>query len=191
MNNPRTKFPENPAFFTFKSSRNFIIQIHFKMKKLFLVISLITIIQNNSYSQEGWFLQYGTPTSDFTRVFMIDSLNGWVLGFDSVFNTSDGGNNWIYKNIGIGGAFTDIYFINIQTGWLSGITYVRKTTDYGENWSPPYYFGVGFTKLFFVDVNTGFVAAYGTCWRTTNGGVNWTNLNLGSGVSFFSIDFNC
>ncbi len=159
------------------------------MKKLILFFLIFTLTQV-LYTQEGWFVQYGTPTSSFSKIFMLDTLNGWVLDFDSVFNTSDGGNSWNYKNIGVGGAFVDVYFENINTGWIIGITYVTKTTNAGMNWSPPNFFGVGFNKLYFLDANTGIVAGFEKYWFSTNGGNNWTSNNLGiNNITYFSIDF--
>ena len=159
------------------------------MKKFFLVIFLITIIQNNSYSQEGWFVQYGSPTSDFTRVFMIDSLNGWALDSDSVFNTTNGGFNWVYNNIGYS-SYEDVYFININTGWIITSLSIINTTNTGQNWVSQFY-GATQYRVYFVDANTGFtISGMPLCRYTTNSGNNWITFSIGIGTTaFLSIDF--
>jgi len=72
-----------------------------------------------------------------------DNQNGWMVG-EGVFHTTDGGENWEHRDIGIGGEMQDIQFVDQKVGWLA--------TDRGELW----YTGNGGTRWHQLDSGTGF-----------------------------------
>ena len=160
------------------------------MKKLFLITFLFAIIQNHSYSQEGWFLQYANDTSKLYETFFIDTLTGWAVGPGTNLKTTNSGLSWESKNVGYGNTSQDIFFINLNTGWIIGFTYILKTTNGGDNWTPPVFISNSLTRLYFLNENTGFLGDFEKCWKTTNGGANWNFYNLGvTNIVYFSIDF--
>ncbi|MBA4850285.1 YCF48-related protein [Emticicia sp. BO119] len=137
-----------------------------------------------------------TPTQTFnhTAVHFSDASNGWVVGFNGqVIKTTDGGNNWVNKNITGVSPFTppltDVFGINSTTAWAVGDrnTKVFKTTNGGDTWTDVFtgtFNSSGFRTVFFLNQNEGWIAGdYGIIRKTTNGGVNWTSLVLGSSSS--------
>jgi photosystem II stability/assembly factor-like uncharacterized protein len=158
------------------------------IKNISIVLCLMFTNQT-AHSQEGWFVQYGNSYDDFYKIFMIDSVNGWVVSYDTMYQTTNSGFNWIARDLGRWG-YNDIYFLSLNTGWIAGDTFILKTTNSGMNWEQQL---SGFTQyaIFFVDENTGFtIANTQLCRRTTNSGNNWASFIIGSGsYSLFSIDF--
>lgn len=98
-----------------------------------------------------------------SRLTFLDESNGWALadlgaGAGSnavaVFQTADGGTNWIrtYVNdpnvagagdsLPLGGIKSDLIPLNMQTAWVSGVTYASgavylyRTDDGGYTWTP-------------------------------------------------------
>lgn len=66
--------------------------------------------------------QFSTGSSMFGG-FLLDSLRGWVCGWNTaVYYTSDGGNFWELLNCGIdpGSSLDDFWFIDDTTGWVVG-----------------------------------------------------------------------
>jgi len=159
------------------------------MKRVFYIFFAISLFHNFTTAQQGWFVQYALPNSSLQRIQMLDSLNGWTLEGDSVFNTTNGGQSWEWNNVGYGG-YEDVYFINNSTGWIAAGLYILKTTNAGQSWilqnsGPTQH------RIIFVDDNTGFTFANTQlCRRTTNGGVNWITTSIGAGsIAIFSAKF--
>lgn len=66
--------------------------------------------------------QFSTGSSMFGG-FLLDTLRGWVCGWNSsVYYTSDGGNSWLLLNCGIEpeSSLDDFWFIDDTTGWVVG-----------------------------------------------------------------------
>jgi len=159
------------------------------MKKIIYIAFAISLFHSYASAQQGWFVQYGGSTSAFTRLHMIDSLNGWALSYDSLFKTTNGGTNWNY-NVVPTSLNEDIYFVNSNIGWIISGYYIYKTTDSGNSWllqftGPTQY------RIWFVDENTGFaIASSNLCKKTTDGGANWISFGIGPGsIALFSIQF--
>ncbi len=72
-----------------------------------------------------------------------DSQNGWIVG-EGIFRTTDGGANWVWQDIGIGGEMQDVQFVDQNIGWL--------VTDQGELW----YTGNSGKRWHRLDSGTGF-----------------------------------
>ncbi len=105
--------------------------------------------------------------------FFLDSLNGWVGGYNGTGRSSDGGSIWTqysYVN-GVQG----IHFANLNTGWICSFDgKIYKSTNSGANWNEQYSGNRRLYKTQFVNENTGWVIGdTGTILKTTNGGANW------------------
>ena len=53
------------------------------------------------------------------KIIFLDSLNGWMLGYNAyTCRTTNGGNNWTFIRNNIWNT-DDMFFINSQTGWIA------------------------------------------------------------------------
>jgi photosystem II stability/assembly factor-like uncharacterized protein len=58
---------------------------------------------------------------DLYRVRFVNRDVGWIMGWDVVFRTSDGGETWLRCPISDG---SDLWFIDEKKGWDSGSSYI-------------------------------------------------------------------
>lgn len=159
------------------------------MKKILYILLAISLFHNFTAAQQGWFVQYGGPTSAFYRLHMLDSSNGWAVSYDSVFRTTNGGTNWNYNAVPTT-LNEDVFFINVNTGWIISGNYIYKTTNNGNAWILQLTGSTQY-RIRFVDENTGFVISTSNfCKKSTNGGANWISFSIGPGsIALFSIQF--
>ncbi len=150
------------------------------------------------YSQ--WVQQYSGTTSFLSKVRMLNTYTGYVIGDSShVLKTTNGGLNWVNLNTGTmpDDYFTGIHFLNPQTGYLCGgfmngvgASKILKTTNAGLNWTVQHQnsFELYFA-IHFVNTDSGFAGGYdGKFYKTTNGGLNWVSMYV-TGVSIWTITF--
>ena len=143
-----------------------------------------------------------TSLSSFESMSFINVETGWVIGGNTIFDTTesaacgiykttDGGNGWISQSDKIGNISSQ-YFINSGTGFIGdNIGHIYKTADGGNSWNlslsfPIHYFlgghavGHSIESLFFSDNFTGWSGTNDTgIYKTTNQGTTWDYLNLG------------
>ncbi|PJZ59349.1 hypothetical protein CH367_01995 [Leptospira barantonii] len=81
------------------------------------------------------------PTSYRSKLFFLDSLNGWVGAANSLGKTVNGGASWttVTHNL-TGGSFWKVKFLTVNNGYaLYGVDYslmkLYKTTDGGATWT--------------------------------------------------------
>lgn len=118
---------------------------------------------------------------DFFEIQFTDINTGYVSArFDTVFKTSNGGNNW-FKLPALqvsNSLFRSMYFINKDTGFVaSSSNFINKTVNGGLNWERIFFttpYGLNVGSLVFPNSNTGvFVGNTGRIFRTSNSGDNW------------------
>lgn len=98
---------------------------------------------------DQWEQQSQGNISHFNSVCFLDELNGWAVGYKSLFNywgetvsaivhTSDGGTTWTKQNSNISGRLQSVSFIDLNTGWAVGnsndTNFIINTTNGGEEW---------------------------------------------------------
>lgn len=81
------------------------------------------------------------PASYLSRLFFLDSSNGWVSAANSLGKTVNGGASWttVTHNL-TGGSFWKVKFLTVNDGYaLYGVDYslvkLYKTADGGANWT--------------------------------------------------------
>jgi len=129
---------------------------------------------------ENWFVQAQQSGVDgYTSIFFVDSLNGWATS-RYVWQTTNGGSNWIQRT-DIQLYFTrDIYFTDMDTGFVAeGFTgndlYV--TIDGGLNWQRDTRIENAFNFNYFPNkyhwISNGGI---NQIWETTDNGSNWIEI---------------
>ena len=74
---------------------------------------------------------------DLNGILFVDDRYGWVIGNNSMINSSqDGGEEWSEQLVGIGDVnLKDICFLNRDEGWMvASKGNLLRTVDGGENW---------------------------------------------------------
>lgn len=137
------------------------------------------------------------PPTDRTlyRLSFLDSLRGWVAGFDGVIlRTTNGGLTWQAQSSGITNNLHDIFMLNDRLGWALTFehfvdtatwygTRILKTTNGGDTWTNEEYHKSGefFNAVFFKDSLHGWLAGeFGHLVRTSNAGVTWFPVEVDS-----------
>lgn len=116
----------------------------------------------------------------------IDYMNLIVAGDDTLFKTSDGGNNWQQVPLPQNFQPTDLDFINTHLGWVYGPNALFKTTNGGVNWElqaqPVYNFQ-------FITSQIGWYTYGNQIYNSTNGGSSWTLQNSNTNNTLNDIFF--
>ncbi len=116
---------------------------------------------------------------DLKSVCFIDQVTGIAVGtYGVLLNTTNGGINWSYHNLGNENTLNTIKFVNSSTGFIGGaqgyLGIVLKTTDSGNNWQQVYLDSSRINSIHFMNSNTGWCAGnFGAVIKTTNGGNSW------------------
>ncbi len=140
----------------------------------------------------------------FTDIRLLNSANGWVVGTNGLYRTSDTGRSWSsVAAIGPG----SIFFTDLNSGFLvCADGQIFHTTNSGKTWPQTVKnatgaFGLPLIQLFFVNSRVGWCfgssGGNGGIMHTTDGGNNWsvqwkadptsTDLDL---TSAFFVDVN-
>jgi photosystem II stability/assembly factor-like uncharacterized protein len=125
----------------------------------------------------NYFRAGDTTGQPIKKILFLDSLNGWLLGWNAyVCRTANGGINWTFHRNNIWNT-ADIFFLDNLTGWIAERSRIWKSTNGGINWSVQlnttdnygYYQSIYFKNQF-----TGWACSdAGTVIKSTNGGTNW------------------
>ncbi len=159
---------------------------------IFLMLCLL-LLSTDSYSQ--WVVQQ-LPTTQLLRdVYFADTSNGWVVGVDGIFHTTDAGDTWILQ-VPKSSDRGRIAGVSSTECWVNGFSdTLLHTTDAGGNWSKlstRSFFDLDsvrfLSRVFFLDSLTGWVAVYG--WKnklqvtrlgnTTDRGATWVERDINS-----------
>ncbi len=136
----------------------------------------------------NWELANSNTSEKLKDVFLDASGNGWAVGYNgTIISTSDWGDNWNSEP-----SPTYSHLNAIFGEWAVGEAgRILHTTDGGNIWELEC---SGFTDnisdLDFVTNTIGYASGPGgTVYRTMDGGDTWEELNVGSSLDLFAIDF--
>ncbi len=100
----------------------------------------------------------------------IDPLTGWVVGYNLLKGTFDGGYTWFDANIRC--PLNAVFFLDKNTGWAGG-DFLLKTTNGGKNWTGEVDKYYRIQKLYFLDEKNGWCISNTKLMKTTDGGDTW------------------
>lgn len=126
-----------------------------------------------------------------TSVHFVDANRGYMSGWDTVFQTTNGGANWSAYPLGLGSTVIlfDIYFFNSSVGYAPAWNYGNNssfmvhTTNAGVSWasvSGGVSAGLGSRSIFCTDANTCYAIGWNGnhgVYKTIDGGATWNSIN--------------
>jgi photosystem II stability/assembly factor-like uncharacterized protein len=130
-------------------------------------------------SGSTWEVQQTPGNCWINSLYFHDATEGWAIGSHSVLYTTNGGKQWVQRNIGndsmLGG--TKILFLNKNNGLLYCSNPIRLdyTEDGGQTWSDrsASITGPDINDIVFVNDSLGFLCANKYLARTDDGGKSW------------------
>ena len=139
------------------------------MKRLSFLLELI-IFSNTFIYAQNWEMQHPYTVSGARDIFFINDSIGWSVGeAGELFKSTDGGLNWLKKNIDSKPSLYSVFFIDDKKGWISGHEGLFKTIDGGENWSKTIETS-NLNNVYFFNKDTGVVSSSNSIYYTYNGG---------------------
>jgi photosystem II stability/assembly factor-like uncharacterized protein len=150
------------------------------------------LVVSTTNAGTNWQEQRFDSIRQLRKVLFVDSLHGWITGYDSsalVLRTNNGGITWGRFSSPL--FFNAIDFIDTLRGWAGTANAFYGTTDGGMRWQ--FLYEVPFLEEFFME-DISFVDsingwAFGSSaepgpiteaiYRTTNGGVSWYRESIG------------
>ncbi len=162
------------------------------MKKLLLILAVLTLMFSNFAYSQGWVAQTsGVGTVSLASVNFISATTGLAVGTaGTIIKTINGGTTWVAKSSLTANALTSVVFVSATNAIAVGqFGIVLSSTNAGETWTSQTT-GTNLNSVFFSSANIGYaVGATGTILKTTNGGTNWTALVSGTTVNLTSSYF--
>jgi len=136
------------------------------------------IILHTSDGGETWTYQlYGAWGYCFHDVTFIDENNGWVVGGEHNYHTTDGGLHWYLQTVPLPAAVMlyAVDFIDQNNGWaVSGFGDIIHTSDGGQNWIIQAQNLHCLTDVDFINSTFGWVVdTNGIVYHTQDGGTTW------------------
>lgn len=124
-----------------------------------------------------WENAQNTQSDFFFDLHFFNKNKGLALGTKVLASSTDGGENWSYRNIGATSRMNKMTFVNDNFGWIvGGNGLILKTIDGGTSWvSQNSGISTNLQAVQFFDINNGYaVGNAGVFLKTTNGGTTWT-----------------
>ncbi len=163
------------------------------MKKTILLFVALCIT-SGLLAQSGWqVISPGNSSTGqlFKDIKFFDSQTGWLLGYNKVTGTTNGGVNWnTYTISHLNNQLTCFWFYSRNIGWAAENNFLNYTSNSGTNWSVISTSISNPRSICFRDIQTGWVCGdAGMIKKTTDGGYNWISQVSGTDVSLKSIAF--
>jgi photosystem II stability/assembly factor-like uncharacterized protein len=128
----------------------------------------------------------------------VTANDGWMIDFQSLYRTSDGGNSWQRVDIPSDLLVVCANFTDLQVGWIGATDgKIYNTIDSGRTWTKQETgLDYEFSQIFFTDRVHGWVTAFKNfpklrqqyaLLRTTDGGMNWEILSNGDAFSTHAV----
>lgn len=161
---------------------------------MLVVIAILHVITYlNTSAQNGWERRVSGVLKDYTDVYFISPLEGWIVGHTgTILHTSDGGASWGIQSGSTAAFLQGIWFLSDSSGWIVATSGVMLYThNKGQKWtsvSSP--FPTDYMKVMFCDQFHGWVVGdIGLILRTSDGGATWQFQDAGVQDPIVSVSF--
>lgn len=165
-----------------------------------LILSFLLIVNLGS-AQNYYQVISPAVESELNDVFLINEQLGWIVGNKGiVLKTTDGGVNWVKKNLPFQYDLLKVFFYNQNYGWIGTANgRILITTDGGENWNESliqndftYFDAIYFTTPLVGHISIGkYRAVY--IMKSTDGGYTWIKkdslVSATTASRWYAIDF--
>jgi len=179
-------FWQNPV-----TTGNTMYGIHFFNKDNGIVAGLYGEMLRTTNGGESFSLTPIPKENFFRSIFFVDEHTGWATGDSLLLKTTNGGANWVPKEMNANLHYC-IHFIDQNTGWIcSNRGEILKSTDGGDSWITQDSGHIGdLAKIAFFNDSLGFaIGMLNVMVKTTDGGLHWNNVNTGGNYYFTSLYF--
>ncbi len=166
------------------------------MKKFKIITLILLSMPWMGYAQ--WAEKNVMTNASLTSVDFINNDLGFVTGYNEIFKTENGGDNWILSHKASDFViYEDIFAINkevviaVGKDLLTNLSIITKTENGGVDWSEINIDNFSFLKsLFFINANVGYCSgSNGAILKTLDSGDTWQSINSGTGLNLESIYF--
>ena len=162
-----------------------------------IILTLLLLTTPFVMAQKEWVtVSESKRQSSFSDVFFVDTLNGWIVGSNSmILNTTNGGKTWQQQPrqpLPFQIEFKKVRFITPKIGWIVGESgTVLKTLDGGQEWTKlSTGTRVALLGVSFVDENHGWACGDGGfVMHTGNGGMSWQPQDIGTNNTIEGVHF--
>jgi photosystem II stability/assembly factor-like uncharacterized protein len=139
------------------------------------------ILHHTTDAGSSW-IEYGNYLIPDSKIFFIDSTEGWRISGDRIYITTNSGENWLLNFEVLNFNFRDIHFLNDSIGFALGFdsekTQIFRTTKAGFDWSVV--FDSSFTsiptslhQIYSYDQQNIWAMRYNVIYYSSDLGVNW------------------
>ncbi len=113
------------------------LDVNFLNDSLVFVCGKNGLIARSADTAKTWEKINPGFTDELRKLFFVDSENGYILGVNSLFRTTDSGGSWQrVHDFAAEDTLNDLFFLTPEKGWVVGNKdLILKTTDGGSSWA--------------------------------------------------------
>jgi len=154
------------------------------MKKLILTLTISLFSLTNLIAQ--WELLNEGFRGQLTSIDFVNNNIGFVGSFETLYKTTDGGENWNPLPFNKDWYISAIDFINDSVGWVVGTTndssgsyaIILKTSNGDYNWSvQKQIFNIWLGSIYAIDENNLYASGNNKIYKTSDGGSHWVDVS--------------
>jgi photosystem II stability/assembly factor-like uncharacterized protein len=119
---------------------------------------------------------------DFTEIDFVNTTHGWLLGWDILLNTIDGGETWCTQLEG--SSLHGLSIVNPNEIWVGGSGKLFHSNNSGTSWATIHGPTDLPTNVEFFNSTHGIVGDINELFLTEDGGNTWQNITRDSGQDF-------
>jgi photosystem II stability/assembly factor-like uncharacterized protein len=158
-------------------------------KNKVLIATSAGVVALSTDNGENWsVIDTVSPGLDIQKIDFVDENDGWLISWDKLFKTTNGGYTWTSVDFGKPFLLLSLQFIDPSNGWIGGENgKIRRTSDGGATWVDQWSTtGARIEDIEFVSSQAGYAVGggvYGSQWvdssrvlTTSDAGETWTPL---------------